>query len=162
MTTLASDSETTSSAAASAAAGRRSRSRYLELDRKRRARGERLERRLQAALGEHGGVQAAASSRSSVSASGQLVARMRDQLLRLRRRASIFAAARRSPSDERDQPLLGAVVEVALQAPALGLPGLDDPRPRGLQLGQARVQLVLQLAPLGLPPAPLGEGRARS
>ena len=34
----------------------------------------------------------------------------------------------------RDQPLLGAVVEVALQAPALGVAGLDDAHARGGEL----------------------------
>ena len=35
---------------------------------------------------------------------------------------------------EREQPLLGAVVEVALEPPALGVAGLDDPRARRAQL----------------------------
>ena len=35
---------------------------------------------------------------------------------------------------QRDEALLGAVVEVALEAAALGVAGLDEPRPRGGEL----------------------------
>ena len=36
-------------------------------------------------------------------------------------------------------------MEVALQPPALGVAGLDDPRARGAQLLQARAQLGVEL-----------------
>ena len=44
---------------------------------------------------------------------------------------------------ERDEPLLRAVVEVALQPAALLVRGLDDPRARGAQLLDAGAQLGL-------------------
>ena len=55
---------------------------------------------------------------------------------------------------EGDQALLRAVVEVALEAPALGIANLDDARARGRQLAQARAQrragrAVLQRGPGG-------------
>ena len=49
---------------------------------------------------------------------------------------------------QRDEPLLRTVVEVALEPPALGVAGLDDPRARSLQLLQASAQLDLQAAVL--------------
>ena len=45
---------------------------------------------------------------------------------------------------ERDEPLLGAVVEVALEPPALGVARRDDPLARGLQLGEPRRRLGVQ------------------
>jgi hypothetical protein len=53
---------------------------------------------------------------------------------------------------EADQPLLGTVVQVALQPPALGVTGGDDPRAGGTQVLQLRRQfrlepLVLQRQP---------------
>ena len=45
---------------------------------------------------------------------------------------------------ERDQPLLRAVVEIALEPPALGVARLHDPGARALQLFQPRPQLDLQ------------------
>ena len=45
---------------------------------------------------------------------------------------------------ERDQPLLGAVVEVALEPLALLLAGLDHARARALELLQLRLELDLQ------------------
>ena len=46
---------------------------------------------------------------------------------------------------DRDQALLRAVVQVALEPPALGVAGRDDPLARGLQLGQPRLRLGLQV-----------------
>ena len=45
---------------------------------------------------------------------------------------------------ERDEPLLRAVVQVALDPPPLGVPGLGDPRARGLDLGELQPQLDAQ------------------
>jgi hypothetical protein len=45
---------------------------------------------------------------------------------------------------ERDQPLLRAVVQVALDPAALGVAGLGDPRARGLDLGKLQPQLHAQ------------------
>ena len=45
---------------------------------------------------------------------------------------------------QRDEPLLRAVVQVALQAPALGQPGLEQPLARALQLVDAGAQLGVE------------------
>ena len=45
---------------------------------------------------------------------------------------------------ERDEPLLRAVVEVALEPPALLVARLDDPRPRRLDLGELEAHLDAQ------------------
>jgi hypothetical protein len=45
---------------------------------------------------------------------------------------------------DRDEPLLCAVVQVALDSSPLRLRRLDQARTRGLQLGQSRAQLGLQ------------------
>jgi hypothetical protein len=42
---------------------------------------------------------------------------------------------------QRDESLLGAVVEVALDPPALKIPGLDDARARGTDLLELRLDL---------------------
>ena len=84
-----------------------------------------------------------ASSRSSFSDARQLLARAGQQPLRL----GVGRELRRDepqPERQRDEPLLGAVVQVALEPAALGVAGLDDPRARALQLVQAGAQLGLQ------------------
>jgi len=45
---------------------------------------------------------------------------------------------------ERDQPLLRTIVEVALQALALLLAGVDHPRPRARELDEPSLELGLQ------------------
>ena len=60
--------------------------------------------------------------------------------LRLRR-VRVFGAGHAQPHGERDQPLLGAVVQVPLQAAPLGVGGVDHAGPG---LGQA-FHLVFQL-----------------
>ena len=45
---------------------------------------------------------------------------------------------------ERDEPLLGAVMEVSLDPPSLAVAGLDDPRPRGADLLELGLDLALQ------------------
>ena len=72
---------------------------------------------------------------------------------------------------ERHEPLLRAVVEVALEPPALLVAGLRDPRARRLDLGQLEAQLDPQAAELhrhrrgvehrGQHVGPLGERRDR-
>ena len=76
-------------------------------------------------------------SRSSSSDSGDLPAR----LIEARPRARVVAellSSRLELERERDQPLLRAVVEVALQPLALLLPGLEHSRARAPQLVEAR------------------------
>ena len=76
---------------------------------------------------------------------GQLVARGVEHGARGAVRVRLQAALGQPELQrERDQALLGAVVQVALQAPALEHRDLDDPRARGLQLVEAGAQLGLQ------------------
>ena len=60
---------------------------------------------------------------------------------------------------ERDQPLLRAVVQVALELAAGGVAGLDDPRSRRAQVGQPGAQVGLQALVLERDP---GRGRDRA
>ena len=116
-----------------------------ELDGHRRAPGERLERRAEPAVGEHGGWMPRASSRSSASASVSSSCAPVEQLARRRPgrvRSLLWASAH--GQRERDEPLLGAVVQVALEPAALGRAGLDDSRARGAQLLDPGAQLRLQ------------------
>ena len=84
-----------------------------------------------------------ASSRSSFEARLQLAARLvqhRRQLGQL-----VGPAARQLELErERDEPRLGAVVEVAFEAPALGVAGLDEPRAGRAQVLYASPQLGRQ------------------
>ena len=59
---------------------------------------------------------------------GELVARLRRELLRLGRVAADPVLQHPQLQRDGDEALLRAVVEVALEPPALGVPGLDDPR----------------------------------
>ena len=93
----------------------------------------------------------------------QLLERVGELLLRgaeqaLRRGGVLVQAALREAErqGEGDEPLLGAVVQVALEPPALGRAGLHQPRARGVQLLHAGAELRLE--PLVLQRQP---GRAR-
>ena len=74
----------------------------------------------------------------------QLVVGLAQQALDL----GVVAAHARLGQPEREadpeQPLLRTVVQVALEPPALGVAGRDDPRPRGAHLGELGAQLGLQ------------------
>ena len=85
-----------------------------------------------------------ASSRSSASACVQLLlgSRRAARPPRRLRRPGARSELQRHP--EAEQPLLGAVVEVALEPPPLVVAGLDDPRPRGAKLRELGAQLGLQ------------------
>ena len=88
----------------------------------------------------------------------ELVGRVGEDLLR---DAGIGAELRlREPQceRERDEPLLRAVVQVALEPPALGVGGLDEPRARPLQLAELHLELPLQ--PLALEHQPGARERA--
>ena len=72
----------------------------------------------------------------------QLVEHARQLLDDARQRALELAELRGHPclrraqlQPERDEPLLGAVVQIALDPPPRLIGGGDDPRPRGHQLG---------------------------
>ena len=98
---------------------------HVEFDRDRGAAGECFQRRPQSAFGEDGRVNAACelaqiiesgveSGRDAVQLPGEIGRRGRLRLAQLQR--------------QRDQPLLGAVVQVALEALARLVGGGDDPR----------------------------------
>ena len=84
-----------------------------------------------------------ASSRSSArlvcSSAMRAVEQRRELLVR-----STRLRARPQQQGERDEPRLRAVVQVALEPPALGVAGLDEPRARGAQLLEARPQLGVE------------------
>ena len=85
----------------------------------------------------------AARSRSSLTASCALANALSTSSRRRPGRRE--ALARELELDhQRDEPLLGAVVEVAAEPPALGVARLDDPGARGPQRLQPRPQLDLQ------------------
>jgi hypothetical protein len=69
-----------------------------------------------------------------------------------------LAAGEPQMERQRDEPLLGAVVQVTLQAPALRVADLDQPQARGADLLDPRAQLRLQ--PLVLEAEGGGGGRA--
>ena len=75
--------------------------------------------------------------------------------LRRGRAELVLCVTQRQP--DRDEPLLGAVVEVALDPPALLVAGRDDPRPRGLDLGELAAQLDAQSRDLDREPAGLDD-----
>ncbi len=58
--------------------------------------------------------------------------------LRRGRAEFVLCVTQRQP--DRDEPLLGSVVEVALEPPALLVAGRDDSGPRGLDLGELATQ----------------------
>ena len=82
---------------------------------------------------------AAASSSIASSSSSAVVAGSRLELV----------ARQPQVHRQRHQPLLGAVVEVALDPAPLRVAGLDDPRPRGAQLLDLGPQLGVELLVLG-------------
>ena len=64
--------------------------------------------------------------------------------------ASSLPRARLQVERQRDQPLLRAVVQVALEPAARGVAGLDDARARGAQLLDAGAQLGVEALVLEL------------
>ena len=71
----------------------------------------------------------------------ELVARRVEQTRRRRRVGGDLGPRQPQLQRQRDQPLLRAVVQIALQAAALGQAGQDQPLARVLQLGHAGAQL---------------------
>ena len=86
----------------------------------------------------------AARSRSSLDRLLRVGERAVDQLAGARRVALEPLARELELDHQRDQPLLGAVVEVAAEPAALGVTGLDEPGARRAQRLQARAQLHLE------------------
>ena len=99
----------------------------------------------ESAVGQHGRVDAARELAQLLERELQLLLRADHQALGgvgVLAHAALRQAQRQR---HRDEPLLGAVVQVALQAAALGDAGLDEPLARGAQLLHARAQLGGQL-----------------
>ena len=74
----------------------------------------------------------------------QLLRRPGEQLLRRVGIGAELGLRQAQRERERDEPLLGAVVQVPLEPAALGVGGLDEARARALQLGELHLQLPLQ------------------
>jgi len=123
----------------------------LELDGERGACRNGLEARVEPALREHRGVDARGQLAQLVDRSACVLECPGDELAR-----ELRALVRElQPEQDRDQPLLRAVVEVTAEATALLVAGRDDPRPRRPQRLEARAQL-------GLEPRVLERERGRS
>ena len=84
------------------------------------------------------------SSRSSSSASASAVARFSHERLGGRRARGQLRFEQAERHRDRDEPLLGAVVQIALDSPPLGVGRLDQPRARRLELEQPRPELGLE------------------
>ena len=114
----------------------------LEVDRERRPRDERLDRGGQAAVGEHRGVDAARQLPQLLERLRELVGGLAEQPFG---RLGLVVHTRLREAQhqgERDEALLRAVVEVALEPAALDVARLDD-------AGARAAQLVLVLLALG-------------
>ena len=142
MATLVSASEATKYAVASTV-GREALVGPLEhVDRHRGAARDVAQRRTEPAVGEDGGMDAAGEVAQLADRALGLVAGLADELERVLAAVQPLA---RDPQVQGDghEPLLRAVVQVALQPPALAVGGGDDARLRGAQVDHARVQLDL-------------------
>ena len=121
-----------------------------------------MQRGLEPALGEDRGVDAARELAQLGEARLQLDHRAVEQrrgLLGVRIHAPARVAEQQG---EADQPRLGAVVQVALQAPALGVAGLHEPRAGGAQLDDPGAQIGVQARHVAAQqPAQEGEGQQR-
>ena len=102
-------------------------------DRQAGALGQRLERGDQAVVGQDRRVDAAGQLSQLLERAGELRLRAPEQLVRLRIAGGQHALAGSQGERDRDEALLRAVVEVALEPAALGVAGLDDARARGGQ-----------------------------
>ena len=116
-----------------------------QLDRHRRAPRERGEGGSEPFLGEDRRVDAARERPQLVEGVDHLGVRLGEELVD-RRRAAVGepAAGELEREPDPEQPLLRAVVEVALEAAPLGVACLDDPRARGAHLRELGAQLGLQ------------------
>ena len=142
MATLVSASETTKYAVASIVDGKRSPALVDHGHGERAAARDVAQRRPEAALGQHRGMDAAREVAQLADRALGLVARLTDEVERV---VAAPEPVARHPQVQRDgdEPLLRPVVQVALQAPALGVGGGDDARLRGAQVDDARVELGL-------------------
>src|SRR3954452_16582164 len=109
----------------------------------RRTGGHRLQSDLQTMAAQHGGMEAARHGAKLVERDSDLLPR----LIETRARVLIAGDLLLEQAElerERDQPLLGTVVQVALQSLPLPLSRLDHPCTRTLQLLQMRLLFGLQ------------------
>jgi hypothetical protein len=106
-----------------------------DLDRQRRAHGERLDGGLQPAVGEHGRVDPAGELAQLLERTRELLLRGGDHLARPVGGLADLVLGDPKGEAERDEALLGAVVQVALQPPPLLHAGLHDPRAGAAQGG---------------------------
>ena len=129
----------------------------VELDRQRRAVGDRADGGLEAALGQHRGVDAAGELAQLLQRVGELLAGPLEVGV-----VGMAAGGQPQHQRQRDEPLLRAVVEVALQPPPLGVARRDDAGARRRELLArlgVRQRLRRQLGEVGDPL--LGVGRER-
>src|SRR3954454_1963739 len=111
--------------------------------RDRRSGGDRLQSDLQTMPAQHGGMEAARDGAKLLERDSNLVSR----LIETRARVLIAGDLLLEQAElerERDQPLLGTVVQVALQSLPLPLSRLDHASARSLQLLQMRLLFGLQ------------------
>ena len=106
----------------------------VELDRERGPADERLERRAEAAIGEHGRMDPACQLAELLQRMGELLARAREHLGRLVRVAAQLRLDQPKLHRQRDEALLGAVVKVALELPPRPALGLEQPGAGGAEL----------------------------
>ena len=113
-----------------------------QVDGHRRSGRDRGQRGVESTVGQHGGVDAA----GEVAQLGQRLLRLGvglvEQLPRLVGVGGKSLAGHAEVHREGDEPLLRAVVEVALDPPALGLGRVDHPRAARLEDGHAGVEGV--------------------
>ena len=114
----------------------------VDLDRQRHAVGEPLHGRPEPAVGEDRGVDAARELAQLGERDGELVGELLDH----RHEVGVLHPRAQQPQveRERDELLLGAVVQVALQPPARGVGGLHDAGARDPQVLDAGAQVGLQ------------------
>src|ERR1039457_1397377 len=109
----------------------------VELDRYRRTAAQRSERPLQATLRQDRGVNPVGDLPQLVRNARQPLGNARERALELVELRGLRRLRRAQLQPARDEPLLDAVVQIALDPPPRLIRGGDDPRPRGHQLGVA-------------------------
>ena len=136
-----------------------------QLDRHRRAPRERGERGGESFLGEDRRVDAAGERAQLGERVDGLGVRLGEELVEGGAAVGEPAAGELEREPDPEQALLGAVVEVALEAAPLGVAGFDDARAGGAHLGELGAQLGLQARVLereaSRPRRPPGRARGR-
>jgi hypothetical protein len=99
----------------------------LDVERQRRVQAERAQRRREAVRGQAGRMQAARQFAQLAPRERRLLARLSQESRGVRRHVRRGAQREVEPLAEGDQPLLGAVVEVASDPAALLVGGVEQP-----------------------------------